>query len=107
MLLGQASQRSLPSKNHVGGESRAFVPGAGVAQGRKIHSFEESFSGAEQDRRNSDVQLVDQASAKILLNDVHAATETNILAFRRFASSRQGGGNAFRNEVEGRSSFHG
>ena len=80
--------------------------GAGVAQGRKVCSFEESFTSAKEDRRNGDVHLVDQALAKILLNDIDAATKTNILAFGRFARLRQGGGNAFRNEVEGRSSFH-
>ena len=82
------------------------MPGAGVAQGRKVGSFKESFTSAKQDRRNSDVHLVDQALAKILLNDVDAATKTNILTCGRFASLRQGGGNAFRHEVEGRSSFH-
>ena len=90
----------------MSGKWRAFVPGAGVAQGRKVDSFKESFTSAKQDRRNSDVHLVDQALAKILLNDVYAATNTNILAFGRFASLRQGGVNAFRNEVEGCSSFH-
>jgi hypothetical protein len=64
------------------------MPGAGVAQGRKVYSFKESFTRAKQDRRNSDVHFVDQALAKILLNDVYAATNTNILAFGRFASLR-------------------
>ena len=90
----------------MSGEWRAFVPGAGVPQGRKVYSFKESFTSAKQDRRNSDVQLVDQALAKILLNDVYTAAKTDILAFGCFASSRQGRGNAFRDEVEGRSSFH-
>ena len=90
----------------MSGTWRAFVPGAGVAQGRKVCSFKESFTSAKQDRRNGDVHLVDQALAKILLNDVYAATKTNVLAFGRFASLRQGGGNALGNEVEGRSAFH-
>ena len=82
------------------------MPGAGVAQGRKVCTFEESFTRAEQDRRNCDVHLVDQALAKILLNDIDAATNANILAFGRFARLRQGGACAFSNEVEGYSSFH-
>ena len=63
----------------MSGKGRAFVPGAGVAQGRKVYSFKEPFTGAEQDRRNREVHLVDQALAKILLNDVYAATKTNVL----------------------------
>ena len=90
----------------MSGKRRAFVSGAGIAQGGKVYSFKEPFTSAKQDRRNGDVHLVDQALTKILLNDVYAATETNILASRRFAGLRQGGGDAFRNEVERRSSFH-
>ena len=90
----------------MSGQWRAFAPAAGVAQGRKVCSFKESFASAKQDRCNGDVHLIDQALAKILLNHVDAATNPNILAFGRFARLRQGGGNALRNEVEGRSSLH-
>jgi hypothetical protein len=83
-----------------------MVPGAGVAQSRKIRSFEEPFTRAKQDRRNRDVHLVDQAFAKVLLDDTDAATNANILAFGRVARLRQGGVNAFSNEVEGSASFH-
>ena len=53
----QASARSLPNEHYVSGKWRAFVPGAGVAQGRKVCSFKESFTRAKQDRRKGDVQL--------------------------------------------------
>ena len=52
------------------------------------------------------MHFVNQALAKILLNDVYATTNANILAFGCFARLRQGGGYSFRNEVEGRSPFH-
>src|SRR5690349_9097266 len=90
----------------MGGKWRAYVTGAGVAQGGKVRSFEESFTSGKQDRCNGDVHLVDQAFAKILLDHAHAATKANILACGRFASSRKGGGDAFGNEVEGRTPFH-
>jgi hypothetical protein len=56
----------------MSGKLRAFVPGAGVAQGREVCSFEESFASGKQDQRHSGVHLVDQAFAKVLLNDVYA-----------------------------------
>ncbi len=101
-----ASLWSLPGKNQVGGTWGALVPGAGVAQSRKVCSFEESFTRAKQDRRDSDVHLVDQALAKILLNDMDCATDAAILACSRFARLRQGGGNTFGNEVQACSAFH-
>ena len=79
---------SLPSNDHVSGKWRAFVPGAAVAQRWKVYSFKEPFTSAKQDRRDSDVHLVDQALAKILLNDIYTATKTNVLASGRFASLR-------------------
>jgi hypothetical protein len=35
----------------MGGPGRGFELDAGIAQGRKIHPFEESLTGAEQDGR--------------------------------------------------------
>lgn len=62
------------------GEWRALTTRAGVADGRKIYTVEESLTGAEQDRRYGDVHLVDQPVAKILLNDVDAAAHSHVLA---------------------------
>lgn len=53
---------------------------AGISQGGKIDTFEESLTAAEQDWRYRHVHLVDQAQAKILLDDIRAATHANIFA---------------------------
>ena len=90
----------------MSGKWRAFVPDAGVAKLGKIYSFKESFTSTKQYRRDGDVHLVDQALAKILLNDIDASAKPNILAFGCFASLRQSGDNTFRHEVEGGASFH-
>lgn len=75
--------------------------GAGVAQSRLVDPFEEAFTRAKEDRRNGDVHLVDRALAKMLLNDIDAATNANIVASGRFSRLRQGGGNAIGDEAEG------
>ena len=90
----------------MGGQWRALVLGAGVAEGRKVYALKEPFTSAKQDRRNSDVYLVDQALAKILLNGIDTATNANILGSSRFARLRQGGGNAFSDEMEACSAIH-
>jgi hypothetical protein len=82
LICASRSRLSLSDKHHVRGKRRALTAGAGVAQGGKIDTFEESRTGAEQDGRYGDVHLVDQAVAKILLNDVDAATHSHVLASR-------------------------
>src|SRR5215471_12632927 len=56
--------------------------------------------GTEQDRRDDDVQLVDQPDAKVLANRRDAATEANVAAARRGSCLIQGGTNTFSNEPE-------
>jgi hypothetical protein len=82
------------------------VPGAGVTQGRKIHTFEESLTGAEQDWRYGYVHLVDKALAKILLDDIDSATNANILASSGSPGALKSDDRAFCDEVESRSAFH-
>jgi hypothetical protein len=43
----------------MGSPCRGFVLDTGIAQGGKIYTFEESLTGAQQDRRYGDVDLVD------------------------------------------------
>lgn len=100
------SRCSLPSKHHVRRKRRALTARAGVAQGRKIYTVEQSLTGAEEYRRYGDVHLVDQVVAKILLNDVDAATHSHVLAPCCLAGALKRDDGAFCHEVEGRSSFH-
>lgn len=90
----------------MGGPCRGFVLDAGVAQGRKIHTFEEALTGAEQDWRNGNVHLIEKAVAKILLDDIDSATNANILASGGFPGALKSDGSAFRHETKGRSTVH-
>src|SRR5215831_20600992 len=62
--------------------------------------------GTEQDRRDDEVQLVDQPGAKVLANRRDAATEANVAAARRGSCLLQGGTNTFGNEPELGVSLH-
>ena len=90
----------------MSGKWRAFAPGAGVAQGRKIDTFDESLTGAEQNWRYGDVHIIDQAVAKILLNDVDASAHPHVFVPRSLAGALKSDGSAFCDEVESRSAFH-
>lgn len=90
----------------MGGSCRGFVLDAGIAQDRKIHTFEEAFTGAEQDWRNGYVHLVDKAKAKILLDDIDSATNANIFASGGFPGALKSDGSTFCHEVKGRSAVH-
>ena len=90
----------------MGGPCRGFVLDAGIAQGRKIDTFEESLTGAEQNWRYGYVHLIDQALAKILLDDIDPATNANIFASGGFPGALKSGGSTFRHEVKGRSAVH-
>jgi len=61
------------------------VLGAGVAQGRKVYPFEQSLTRAKKDWRNGDVHFIDEALAKILLDDIDSTTNADVLSFGGFA----------------------
>lgn len=90
----------------MGGPCRGFVLDAGIAQGRKIHAFEEALTGAEQDWRYGDVHFIDKAVAKILLDDIDSATDANIFAPSGFPRALKSDGSPFCHEVKGRSAVH-
>jgi hypothetical protein len=90
----------------MGGPCRGFVLHAGIAQGGKIHTFKEAFTGAEQDRRYRYVHLIDQAVAQILLDDIDSATNANIFASGGFPGALKSDGSTFRHEVKARSAVH-
>ena len=90
----------------MGGPCRGLVLDAGIAQGRKIYTFEESLAAAEQDWRYGDVHLVDKALAKILLDDIDSAPNANIFASGRFPGALKGDNSTFSYKVKGRSAVH-
>ena len=61
---------------------------------------------AEQDWRYGDVHLIDKALAKILLDDIDAATHANIFACGGLAGALKSDGSTFRYDVKGRSAVH-
>jgi len=90
----------------MGGPCRGVVLDAGIAQGRKIHTFEEALAGTEQDRRYGYVHLIDEAMAKVLLDDIDSATNANILASGGFQGALKSDGSTFRHEPKSRSAVH-
>jgi hypothetical protein len=90
----------------MGSPCRGFVLDAGIAQGGKIYTFEESLTGAEQDWRYGYVHLIDKAVAKILLDDIDSATKANIFAFGGLAGAFKRDGSASRHKVEGGAPIH-
>ncbi len=71
------------------------MPRACLLQGSKIDSVEESLTGAEQDGRDSEMDFVNEALAKILLDDVDPASKSHILALGSFTGALQSDGGAF------------
>ena len=90
----------------MGGPCRGFVLDAGIAKRRKIHAFEEALTGADQNWRYGYVHLIDQAVAKILLDDIDSATNANIFSSCGFPGARKGDSSTFRHEIKRRSAIH-
>jgi len=56
------------------------VFGAFVAEPRRVDAGEKMFPGAEQDRCNGEVHIVDQSGPQILPDRRHSAAEADVLA---------------------------
>lgn len=79
----------------------AFVP-----ERPQIDRIEQRFSSAKQDRRDSDVQFIDQALAKILPDRMRSAADAHVLAGSGFPRLVECVANACGDEVELRAAFH-
>src|SRR5206468_11664983 len=64
------------------------------------------LAGAEQDRSNGEMQLVNQGGAQILPDSGYAATETHVATARRGSRLLQGGVNAVGDKAKLRASGH-
>src|SRR5215213_474077 len=91
---------------NVGGFLRRNELNAFVSQSARVDPFEQSLSRAQQDRRYSDVQLIDQARTKILLDSVRSAANAHIHSVGCVACPVERLMNTARDEVECRSAFH-
>src|SRR5690606_5690129 len=77
-----------------------------VSERLRIDAFEQPLSTTEQDRCNGDVQLIDQAFAKILLDRVRPAADAHVQSAGRLACTGERLANAAGDEVERRAAFH-
>src|SRR4030095_8601967 len=75
-------------------------------QSAQFNPLEQSLSPAKQDRRDSDVQLIDEARTKILLDSVRSAANAHIHSLGCVARPVKRLLNTARDEVECRSAFH-
>src|ERR1700720_3806787 len=77
-----------------------------VSQSAHVNPFEQSLSPAQQYRRDSEVQLIDEARTKILLDSVRPAANAHIHSVGCVARPVKRLVNTARDEVECRFAFH-
>src|SRR3569623_157654 len=77
-----------------------------VAERRKINPVKKSFAATQQNRRNSDLQIVDQPRAKILADRCHAAANPNVLAAGRLSRTVKCRLDPVRYEMEDGTALH-
>src|SRR3990167_5404987 len=77
-----------------------------VAQGPQVDTFEQPLAPAQQDRRDRDVQFIDEAFAKILLDGVRPAADAHVPLAGRLARPVKRLANAARYEMKRRAAFH-
>src|SRR5467141_2834669 len=90
----------------MGGFLRPYELNAFVSQSAHVSPLEQPLSPAQQDRRDSDVQLIDEARTKILLDSVRSAANAHIHSVGCVARPVKRLMNTARDEVECRSAFH-
>src|SRR5512135_903715 len=96
----------LAPEYNMGGFLRRIELNAFVSQSAHVNPLEQSLSPAQQDRRDSDVQLIDEARTKILLDSVRSAANAHIHSVGCVARPVKRLVNTARDEVECRSAFH-
>src|SRR6185437_11480245 len=77
----QWSCELLSVENDVGGVLGRLMSGDAVAERRQIDPGEHRFALPEHDRRQSEMQFVDQPGAKILTHRLDATTDLHVAAF--------------------------
>ena len=77
-----------------------------ISQGAHVNPLEQSLSPAQKDRRDRDMQLIDEARTKVLLNSVSSAANAHIHSVGCVARPIKRLVNTARDEVECRSAFH-
>src|SRR5262245_5314368 len=101
-----ASARGALGQDDVSRGRRRDVLGDFVPEGSDVDPVEQRLAGAQEDRREREVQLVDQARAPILLNRRDTPAEPHVLAGGGLACTRERVFDPARQEVECRIAFH-
>jgi hypothetical protein len=96
----------LAPQDDVRGLLRRYEFNAFVSQSPQVNPFEQRFSLAEQDRRDSKVQFIDEALAKILPDRIRPTADPHVLSGSSLACPVERLANASGYEVERRAAFH-
>src|SRR5437867_2281620 len=96
----------LVPQNNMRGLLRRCKFNAFVSQSPQVDAFEQSLSTTEQDRRDSNVQLIDKALTKILLDRVGPTTNSHVSSGGRLSCPVKRLANAARDELKRRVAFH-
>ena len=94
-------------KEHVGNGIRALdMPLAVIAESVDIDAVQQVLAATEEDGRDGDVEVVDEAGLEILADCGCAAAEADVFAFRGVLCLLERGVDAVGDEVEGCAAFH-
>jgi hypothetical protein len=97
---------ALPPEYNMGGFLRRYELNAFVSQSAHVNPLEQPLSLAQQDGRDSDVQLIDEAGTKILPDSVRSAANAHIHSVCCVARPVKRLVNTARDEVKCGSAFH-
>ena len=75
----------LSAQDQMRGGGGRDVFGTAITKPNNVQACEEMLAGAEQDRRDGQMQLVDQAGLQILSDRIDAAAQPHVLAARSLA----------------------
>jgi hypothetical protein len=106
LQLSSGAIAPLAPEYNMGGFLRCNELNTFVSQSAHVNPREQSLSPAQQDRRDSDVQFIDEATTKILLDRVRSAANAHIHSVGSVARSVKRLVNAARDEEECRCAFH-
>jgi hypothetical protein len=96
----------LAPQDDMRGLLRRYEFNAFVSQSPQVNPFEQRFPAAEQDRRDSNVQFINEALTKILLDCVRAAADPHVHSGSGLACTVERLANTSCYEVERRVAFH-
>src|SRR5690606_15887657 len=94
------SSNGFVPQDHMCGLLRRYEFNAFVSRSPQVNPFKQPFSPAEQDRRDSKVQFINEAFTKILLDRVRPAADPHVLSAGRLTCAVERLVNASCDEVE-------